>query len=207
MKKILKKYRDCFSRKEFVTSLILGIIIFTFSTIVHYQAGLFATKNLGDPLKDLLLGYLPITNVDIIFVEGIMLFWVLSAILILSKPEKIPFVLKSLGLFMLIRSAFIVMTQLGPPSSQPTWETNNIINKFTFEGDLFFSGHTGAPFLMSLIFWKNIYLRWVFLISSVFFGASVLLGHIHYSIDVFGAYFITFGIYHLALKFFAKDLC
>ncbi|MBI3904685.1 MAG: hypothetical protein HY309_03785 [Pseudomonas fluorescens] len=43
------------------------------------------------------------------------------------------------------------------------------------------------------------------LFFSVLFGISVLLGHLHYSIDVFGAFFITYSIFCLAKKFFPKD--
>ena len=82
---------------------------------------------------------------------------------------------------------------------------DNIIDWFTFTGDMFFSAHTGLPFLAALLFWQNKIWRYVFLISSLIFGATVLLGHLHYSIDVFSAFFITYGIYHLAIKFFPKD--
>ena len=55
---------------------------------------------------------------------------------------------------------------------------------------------------MALVYWREKYLRYIFLVWSVFFGAVVLLGHFHYSIDVFAAFFITFTIYHIAIYFF-----
>ncbi len=54
-------------------------------------------------------------------------------------------------------------------------DTNSIIQMFTFGSDLFFSGHTGAPFLLALIFWKQPALRAVFLGASGVFAVSVLL--------------------------------
>jgi hypothetical protein len=75
----------------------------------------------------------------------------------------------------------------------------------TSGNDLFFSGHTGLPFLIALIFWDHIYLRALFLGSSVVFGVIVLLSHLHYSIDVFSAFFITYSIYHIAIKLFQND--
>ena len=71
--------------------------------------------------------------------------------------------------------------------------------------DLFFSGHTGLPFLLALIFWENKKLRFLFLGFSVLFAVVVLLGHLHYSIDVFAAYFITYTIFHICKFLFKKD--
>jgi membrane-associated phospholipid phosphatase len=75
----------------------------------------------------------------------------------------------------------------------------------TSGNDMFFSSHTGLPFLMSLIFWGNYRLRIFFILASMILAASVLLGHLHYSIDVFAAYFITYTIFHIAQKFFKQD--
>jgi membrane-associated phospholipid phosphatase len=71
--------------------------------------------------------------------------------------------------------------------------------------DLFFSGHAGLPFLLALIFWDDVLLRTIFLGFSVLFSIVVLLGHLHYSIDVASAFFITFTIFVIAKKFFKKD--
>ena len=74
-----------------------------------------------------------------------------------------------------------------------------------FSGDLFFSGHTGLPFLMALIFWSSPRIRCFFLALSVFFAVTVLLGHLHYSIDVASAYLITYSIFCIARQTFPND--
>jgi len=80
-----------------------------------------------------------------------------------------------------------------------------IYKQFGFPGDFFFSGHTGFPFLMALILWDEDLWRPFFLAMTVIFGAIMLLAHEHYSIDVFAAPFIVYGVYHIAQRLFPKD--
>jgi membrane-associated phospholipid phosphatase len=89
--------------------------------------------------------------------------------------------------------------------SQAIVDPSFIFDKFNFTGDLFFSGHTGLPFLLALVFWDHPWWRRVFVIVSIIFGVTVLLGHFHYSIDVFGAFFITYTIFHIATRLFPRD--
>ena len=58
---------------------------------------------------------------------------------------------------------------------------------------------------MALIFWDDDFWRPFFIVMAVVFGASVLLAHVHYSIDVFAAPFIVYGVYKIAERFFPKD--
>jgi membrane-associated phospholipid phosphatase len=112
-----------------------------------------------------------------------------------------------LALFIVIRSIFVSLTHLGPFSQHVVIDPTKMINLLGIgtTADLFFSGHTGIPFLLALIYWKNVYLRWIFLATSAIFAVSVLLGHLHYSIDVLAAFFITYTIFHMAQKFFEQD--
>jgi membrane-associated phospholipid phosphatase len=76
---------------------------------------------------------------------------------------------------------------------------------YIYHGDLFFSGHVGGPFLFGLIFWHDKMLRLICLIAAAFFSIVVLLGGIHYSIDVFASYFIAHSIFTLSKKIFSQD--
>ena len=58
---------------------------------------------------------------------------------------------------------------------------------------------------MALVYWQRTWLRYIFLAWSVAFAITVLLGHIHYSIDVASAYFITYTIYQLAIWAFPRE--
>jgi membrane-associated phospholipid phosphatase len=63
--------------------------------------------------------------------------------------------------------------------------------------DLFFSGHTGVTFLLLLYVWPYRRLRWLMLTGHVLVVLSVLLSHLHYTIDIVGAYAIAFSLYTL----------
>jgi len=206
MKRKLRLFKHHWSPKKIFLSALWGVAFLALSLVANYLAGTYATANASNPVNDIILDNIPTFDVDGIFIYGIVLFFVFVGVLMFFYPRRIPFVLKGLSLFIVVRSLFVILTHIGPSLRQTPLDIHNrIVDKITFTGDLFFSGHTGLPFLMALIFWNNKTLRWLFLGISVFFGVIVLLGHLHYSIDVFSAYFITYGVYQIATRLFAKD--
>lgn len=206
MKIWTQKWINVFKNKEFIKSLIISIIFLIISIYINFRAGNYATEKASLPVTDIILSNIRVFDVDGFFVWGPIFLFSLITLLCLYHPKKIPFILKNIALFTVIRSIFISLTHLGPfPTQIVVDNVTNIINKFTFGGDLFFSGHTGIPFLLALIFWQNKKLRYFFLAYSLFMGTIVLLGHYHYSIDVLAAFFITYSIYHIALYLFKKD--
>ena len=108
-----------------------------------------------------------------------------------------------LSLFLCIRSVFLVLTHLKSPIGAIQSSATGILQLFTYSNDLFFSGHAGIPFLGFLIF-DNKKIKYFMLFSSIILSITVLFMHIHYSIDVAGAYFITYGVYKIGDKIF-KD--
>lgn len=205
IKIFLAKHRTVWTQGEYIVSAILGFVFLAASLVINYFAGRYADSSASNKVTDIILDHLPIVNVEILFIEGFGLFLVFVIALIAIEPRRLPFILKSLSLLVGIRSFFIILTHLAPATMVPATEWGRIGSKLTFSGDLFFSAHTGIPFLLALIFWQHKILRWIFFGFSAFFGAVVLLGHLHYSIDVFAAYFITFTIYSIAKNIFPTD--
>lgn len=205
MHTIIHKYRFHLRDREFLTSFVVAFLLLAVSLVANFYAGVYATEQAGNAVTDIVLSNIPVFDVDGFFVYGAIAFWIFVAVLTFIEPKKIPFTVKSIALFTLIRALFITLTHIGPFPSQAVI-SSNLINKFSFGGDLFFSGHVGLPFLLALVFWNNIKLRYIFIASSVLFGLVVLLAHFHYSIDVLSAYFITYTIFHIASVLFRKDL-
>jgi membrane-associated phospholipid phosphatase len=69
-----------------------------------------------------------------------------------------------------------------------------------FTKDLFFSGHTATMFLMFL-FVKGRFYKSVFLAGTVVLGLSVILQHVHYSIDVVTAPVFSYLAYRIVNGF------
>ncbi|MEI6581037.1 MAG: phosphatase PAP2-related protein [bacterium] len=200
-----QKWKLVLHNKEFIKSLVISFLFLFLSLIINFFAGTYATEKASLPVTDIILSNIPVFDVDMIFIYGPIVLFSFVTVLFLYNPQKIPFIIKNIALFTVIRSIFISLTHLGPFPTQAIVTSGNFFNKFTFGGDLFFSGHTGLPFLMALIFWQEKSLRYIFLSASVLFGTVVLLGHLHYSIDVLAAFFITYAIFDISIFLFKKD--
>lgn len=179
-----------------------GMLFLSF--MIANMAGNYATAHASNPVADLFLDWLPIYDVNFIHIFLALTFWSLFALWLLNYPTFLPFVCKSAALFILIRSGFICLTHLGIPPNQLSIP-KTFSSLLLFSGDMFFSGHVGGPFLLYLIFYPVKRCRRLFLSVSIIFGLSVVLGHIHYSIDVFAAPFITFTIFHMSKWLFRAD--
>src|SRR3989338_4124148 len=107
MDKIKQRYKEHFSNKDFLYSLIFSILLFGLSLVVNYYAGIYALERASEPVTDLILSNIRVYDVDLAFVYGPVVFWIFIAVLIFTRPARLPFVLKSIALFVLIRSVFI----------------------------------------------------------------------------------------------------
>lgn len=63
--------------------------------------------------------------------------------------------------------------------------------------DLFFSGHTATTAILLLYVWRYPRLRWPMLAGHLLVVASLFFAHLHYTIDVVGAWAIAFGVFVL----------
>lgn len=167
----------------------------------------YAAEAASNPVTDIVLDNIGVYAVGTIFVYGPLAMWAFVAVHAMRNPRQIPFVLKTIGLFLLIRGIFVSLTHIAPSPDRIIVSASHAVSVagLASGGDLFFSGHTGLPFLLALIWWQDLRLRLIFIATALFFGTIVLLGHVHYSIDVLAAFFITPTIYRLAGRLFPRD--
>jgi len=202
-----RRYKTHISDKEFLFSIATGLLFLALSITFTYFATIYANTKASQPVTDIILDNIPVLDVDGIFIYGPLIFITLVGLYALVfRFHKIPFTLSAIAVFVFIRAIFTTLTHIAPSPDQIDVSVSNaFFSVFTTGNDLFFSGHTGLPFLLALVFWDEKYLRILCLAASVFFGAVVLLGHLHYTIDVVSAFFITYAIFKISEKLFKKE--
>jgi hypothetical protein len=191
--------------------LILSIFLLMISIAVTYAASSYNDSYTGHVVPDLLLDHIPLMNVQYIFFQGALGVVVVLFGILLTNPKFLPFVLESSALFFVVRSIFMIMTHLSAPSveyysyAEHEHHVREVLFTISSGNDLFFSGHAGFPVLMMFIFWKNRYIRYFFLSCAIIGSIAVIVGHLHYSIDVFSAYFIAYGIFEISKRIFRDE--
>lgn len=211
MKNISINYKMIFSNKAILWNVICSILLFLLSTVATYLAYGYTQSAGGTVVQDIILDNIPVYNIAPLFFGGMLLLIVIPLSIVLYDPRKLPFGLEVTALFFVVRSLFMIMTHLSPPNIayytyiEHEHHVANILFSLSSGTDMFFSGHTGYPFLLSLLFWDMKWWRYFFFGFSAIMAITVLVGHLHYSIDVFAAFFIAHGVYVIARRAFAKE--
>jgi len=199
-------------RGERIYSLLSAFALLAAAYLAEHFANRYifdySQRSTSRSVGDLVLDNIPAVDLSFIIIEVALISIVLSTLFVLTKPRYIIFTLKAVALFIIIRAIFISLTHVGihPESITPGFGLfDSIYLYLNFQTGLFFSGHTGMPFLMALIFWEKLRVRSTFLLLSFTFAVAVLFAHSHYSIDVFAAPFMAYGIFKIALYLFPND--
>lgn len=207
MDEIRKEYKELFTRKH-IRSLLVSLVILGLAVVFQFYASIYSTRVSSNFVHDLFLDNLPVVNLNAIIVEGALAAIAGSIILLLLKPRYLVFTLKAVAIFIATRAVFVAVTHLGiyPGQVNPgTGFFDQIYVGLGLEAGFFFSGHTGLSCLMALIFWDERFWRYLYIVLAIVFGISVLLAHVHYSIDVLAAPYMTYSIFKLSQYFFEED--
>ncbi len=187
-------------RKEIVEHkvlIIISLLFFIIAFMLNYTAGSYAERRGTTPVDDIILDNIPTMDIDVIYIYGSSLvILVLFGYPLFFKVKKLHIVINQFALLSLLRSFFISLTHLGTPMNSLIYTTPKLFILFDFKNALFFSGHTAFPFLGFLLFRKE-KIGVFFLISTLVMMITVLCMHVHYSIDVFAALFITYGSFKI----------
>jgi hypothetical protein len=181
---------------EYKYFILLSLLLLSLSEILNFYASTYVDKIPAVAVQDLILDNIPTLNLDFIFVYSyILLLSLITLYTLFFKIKELHKVTILFSLLILTRSIFITLTHLGVPNdARVIVNTSQLYSIFNFRNDLFFSGHVAMPFMAFLIFRKEIIGK-IFLLISIILATTVLFMHVHYSIDVFSAFFITYGVY------------
>lgn len=173
----------------------------------------------GPTLYDPLLACIPYQAwVDRLnWVLWLVLYLPLACVLLWTEPERWLRYMISGAWVSLARGVCIVATHLGPPNPEQVgpgigergyWRALlELVSPFHIfvessqraylTQDLFFSGHAATTFLLWLYLRERRWWGWLALTAHVLVVASVLAAHLHYTIDIIGAWAVTYSIYAL----------
>jgi hypothetical protein len=204
--------KNLFSR-EWVRSLAGALLLISLAFVCQHVATEYALSYAERPTSvyvgDIVLDNLPVIDLSFIIIELALFAIVIgTSFVIFYRPRYILFTIKAIALFIAIRALFMSLTHMGiyPGHIGPgSGYFDFIYSYFNMQTGFFFSGHTGMPFLMALIFWDKKQERALFLLLSIVFAVAVLFTRIHYSIDVLAAPFMAYGIFKIAKYLFLRD--
>lgn len=130
-----------------------------------------------------------------------------ALIYLFTKPAKLFFAIQLYTLMVVVRIIAMWLLPLNPPEKM-IMLVDPFVEFFgtgkTLTKDLFFSGHTATLFILFLSTDEKV-LKRIFLLSTIGVAVSVLLQHVHYSIDVFAALFFTYCCYTILKLFKPKN--
>jgi hypothetical protein len=206
---------------------VAGAVLFRYVCfVIMLGLSLWAEGRPAPHLPDLLLDrlpYLPLLDRYNHWLLTLAYIPLALALLWVDAPRFVRYNVTS-GLLSLLRGLCIVATGLGPvrgedvhagllrdAAGRPSAAFWQALGELSTPGglfgkdaahvylskDLFFSGHTGVTFLLLLYVWRLPALRGLMLIGHLLVVASVLLAHLHYTIDIVGAYAIAFALFAL----------
>jgi hypothetical protein len=197
---------------------LLGAVVFRSACYALMTAlALVGEQRPAPTLPDLVLAHVPyVAWVDgVNYVAWLALFVPLSLLLLWLEPRRWQRYMVTGGIISLLRGLCILLTGLGAPDplhaggglggasfAQAFVELLSPVDIFGrgamhayLTKDLFFSGHTATTFLLVLYLWHRPRLRLLAALVHVVMVAAVLLAHLHYSIDVVGAWAVTYAVF------------
>lgn len=196
-----KNYLSNVKFRFYFISSLLYFSIFPWKADDFFQ---FIQKRDGVQLKDPILNLLPAQNHSY-FIFGIIYLSVIYLIIqLLKNPQRFTWFAWAFNIETTFRFICIYFIPLNPPLQlvelhDPLAELFIYGENLAITKDLFFSGHT-ATMIFVCYFLNGKTEKWIAYIATVLLIVLLLLQHIHYSIDIAGAFLFTAISIFLAKK-------
>lgn len=184
------------NRNNFIFSIILLIIVLiilpNFLQNVEERKGF----SFNDPFLSLF------NPIDLTWLTFSLIYvgLIVAIIHLITKPQYLLLAVKTYAITVVFRIIVMFLLPLEPPSGMISlndpfvqlFGSGEVLTK-----DLFFSGHTSTLFILFLCS-KSRSLKILFLFGTIFVALSVVLQHVHYTVDVVAAPFFAYTSFHIA---------
>ena len=114
MEDAIQLYRTLLGNRAYLRSLCEGAAFLAASSIAIFASVTYATVHASNYVTDFVLSRVGPFNVRFLFVYGTFTAFVITAGLVAWRPNRLPFALKAIALFLLVRAVFVALTHMAP---------------------------------------------------------------------------------------------
>jgi hypothetical protein len=195
--------------KWWVGTFAVLAVMFALSYALYTKLGWVADQRALPAGDDWLLRRLPLVNTLPILSWGWFgLHLYASGAAAAYHPKKVPFLVFTLTVYMVVRTAFVFLSPIGHPEGMVDMRVHDfifsrILGTWTFTNEFIFSGHTAIPFIFFLFF-ETRGLKTLMMAGSLTMGVCVLLSRNHYTVDVLAAYLVGYAIYGMSASAYGR---
>lgn len=193
-------WRKFLSNKKNYLELIFGILFFVFVSFLFKKYLIEYEKIQGIQLNDILLNYFQPADVSLFIFVILYTVIFYNYIFLFAYPRMLVCFFIFYTSCLLVRFILLSYIHLEPPMFYQEF-SDPILSSSTYSGfhitkDLFFSGHMVTAF-SSYFTMPNLIIKRIFLILSIVLAVLLVIQHVHYSIDILGAYIAVFLVYRV----------
>jgi hypothetical protein len=208
IKEVVDRWRDAAKNKQFIAMLAVTAVAFIGLLVFISYFQIYIENRSGVAFEDPITSAIPAISLDTLTFVAIYLAHIVAVWLTLKNPRQfLTFLLGELLVYIFRVVAMYLMPLDAPYGTIVLYDPfliwfggGEIITK-----DLFFSGHTATTFMAFLITTNKKAKIFVFLML-ILVVCGVLLQRVHYTVDVYAAFFFAFTAYKMAKYFVSKLL-
>ena len=192
-------WRRRWFRVEAIGTPLLVVLAGALSGVV----AIYVEARKGVPLPDpVLIRFGPWDLTYVIF-GTLWVCFCLAVFYLAREPWRLLMVFQAGAIVVILRCITLMLVPLDPlPTIIPLTDpfVMHFVTRKMITRDLFFSGHVSVVFMLFLSARKR-WLRMLLLLGSIIVGAGTVFQHVHYTIDVLVAPFMTYACWRMVYVF------
>lgn len=193
-------WKKFLSKKGNFIELLFCVLYFLFVSFLFKKYLVVYETIPGIQLYDIMLDFFKPADVSVYIFVLLYTIIFFNYLFLIAYPRMLVCFFIFYATCLLIRFILLSFINLEPPLMYQEF-SDPILSSSTYEGikitkDLFFSGHMVTVFCAYFAM-PNRILKFLYLIGSVLLALLLIVQHVHYTIDILGAYVAVFLIYRV----------